>query len=278
MKQRLTPVETRHALSLLLFLFGTLLYLNLQAQEMRLAPAPLFRDPITDGAADPALVYNPFEKAWWMLYTQRRANVESADVAYCYGNEIGIAYSTDHGRSWRYRGTLNLEFERGKNTFWAPELVLNKGIYHLFVTYIQGVSNHWSGQAGIVHYTSTNLWDWKFEGPVVLPDKDVIDATLCQLPDGNWRMWYKSNNISRYADSKELYTWTGNDQPAISDQAHEGPKAFRFKGSYWMITDQWAGMGVYRSSDFNQWKNKPSLSWTMVASVPTIGQAVPMPM
>ncbi|MCD7931972.1 MAG: hypothetical protein LUH15_11795 [Tannerellaceae bacterium] len=77
-------------------------------------PAPLYRDPITDGAADPALVYNPFEKAWRMLYTQRRANVETADVAYCYGNEIGIAYSEDNGRTWRYRGTLDLEFERGK--------------------------------------------------------------------------------------------------------------------------------------------------------------------
>jgi hypothetical protein len=28
------------------------------------APAPLFRDPITDGAADPTVVWNRCENAW----------------------------------------------------------------------------------------------------------------------------------------------------------------------------------------------------------------------
>lgn len=60
-------------------------------QKDHIAPAPLFRDPITDGAADPVLVWNRQEQKWWMLYTQRRANTESPDVAYCYGNDIGIA-------------------------------------------------------------------------------------------------------------------------------------------------------------------------------------------
>lgn len=241
-------------------IFGLLFGIQLSAQEHQ-APAPLYRDPITDGVADPVLVYNPFEKAWWMLYTQRRANSETADVAYCYGNEIGIAYSTDNGNSWRYRGTLNLEFEKGKNTFWAPDIVLHEGVYHLFITYIQGVSNHWNGKADIIHYASTNLWDWKYEGPANLPDKDIIDPTLCRLPNGDWRIWYKSNSISRYADSKDLYTWKGYNEPAIADQAHEGAKAFKFKDYYWMITDQWAGMGVYRSSDLTNWKkqSKPIL-------------------
>ncbi len=27
------------------------------------APAPIYRDPITDGAADPTLIYNPFEQS-----------------------------------------------------------------------------------------------------------------------------------------------------------------------------------------------------------------------
>ena len=46
------------------------------------APAPLFRDPITDGAADPVVIWNREEKSWWMLYSQRRANTEAPDVAY----------------------------------------------------------------------------------------------------------------------------------------------------------------------------------------------------
>ncbi|MEY8745235.1 hypothetical protein AB9M62_38850 [Bacillales bacterium AN1005] len=35
--------------------------------------APLFRDPIYDGAADPVVVWNHVEQAWWMIYTNRRA-------------------------------------------------------------------------------------------------------------------------------------------------------------------------------------------------------------
>jgi hypothetical protein len=35
------------------------------------APAPLFRDPIFDGASDPVVIWNRQEKNWWLLYTQR---------------------------------------------------------------------------------------------------------------------------------------------------------------------------------------------------------------
>ncbi|WP_165042073.1 glycosyl hydrolase [Dysgonomonas sp. ZJ709] len=226
-------------------------FVGVQAQEQ--PDAPLFRDPITDGAADPCVIYNPMEKAWWMLYTQRRANSETADVAYCYGNEIGIAYSEDNGKSWRYRGSLNLEFERGKNTFWAPDVVLHNGVYHMFVSYIRGVANHWSGTARMAHYTSTNLWDWKYEGLAKLPKDDVIDATLIKLPNGDWRMWYKWDSKSLFADSKDLFTWTGDAKPAVTDEPHEGAKAFNFKGSYWLITDEWKGMGVYKSPDLLNW-------------------------
>jgi len=249
-----SPVWKIHVvLMCMVFMQGS----TIMAQEIRLAPAPLYRDPITDGAADPCVIYNPMEKAWWMLYTQRRANSETAGVAYCYGNEIGIAYSEDNGRSWRYRGTLNLEFERGKNTFWAPDVVLYNGVYHLFVSYIRGVADHWSGVAVMMHYTSTDLWDWKCEGVVGLPKDQVIDATLIQLPDGGgWRMWYKWESMSLFADSKDLYTWTGDAQPAISDKPHEGAKAFRFKDSYWLVTDEWQGMAVYKSSDLLNWKRQ----------------------
>ncbi len=39
-------------------------------------PAPLFRDPVYDGAADPVLVWNPDRCVWWMFYTQRRAKID----------------------------------------------------------------------------------------------------------------------------------------------------------------------------------------------------------
>lgn len=38
-------------------------------------PAPLFRDPIYDGAADPTIIWNREAKTGWQLYTHRRANV-----------------------------------------------------------------------------------------------------------------------------------------------------------------------------------------------------------
>ncbi len=47
------------------------------------APAPLYNDPIYDGAADPVLIWNREEKSWWMFYTTRRANIPTAMVIKC---------------------------------------------------------------------------------------------------------------------------------------------------------------------------------------------------
>lgn len=238
---------------LLISLFVVLCSLEAVAQ---VADAPLFRDPITDGAADPCVVYNKGEKTWWMLYTQRRANSESADVAYCYGTKIGIACSEDQGRSWYYRGTLDLDFEPGDNTFWAPDVVWHEGMYHMFVVFIRGVHNHWGGKATLMHYTSSDLWHWDWKGPVKLPQEDVIDPTLFKLPDGSWRMWYKYESRSYCADSNDLENWKENTDAAVTDSSQEGAKAFRFKGKYWLIADEWKGMAVYSSNDYTHWKRQ----------------------
>lgn len=229
------------------------------AQASRQAPAPLYRDPITDGAADPVVFWNRAEKCWWMLYTQRRANQETADAAYCYGSSIGVASSDDHGHTWIYQGTLNLEFERGHNTFRAPEVVWHQGKYHMFVTYIKGVRNHWGGDARMAHYTSVNGWDWTYDGIPKLSSDNVIDATVFQMPDGKWRMWYKDStrgSTTMSAESNDLYNWRLDPTPAIEGGAHEGPKVFQFGKWYWMLTDEWAGMRVYRSDDCKTWKKQ----------------------
>ena len=243
-------------MKILFFILFLLYTMSLWGQHQ--APAPLFRDPITDGAADPVLIWNRTEKNWWMLYTQRRANSETADVAYCYGNQIGIASSDDHGQSWVYRGTLDLDIEPGHNTFWAPDVVYHNGKYHMFVSYIQGVRNHWSGNACIAHYTSKNLWDWKYAGKPQI-NSNIIDPTLYRTPDGTWKMWYKDQNrgsVTMMAESKNLKKWITHDQPAIGGNAHEGPKVFRFGNYYWMITDEWQGLRVYRSTDLNTWEKQ----------------------
>lgn len=239
----------------LMVLFG-----NAQGTEsFTRAPSPLYRDPMYDGAADPALIWNREESSWWMLYTARRANQEVPDVAYCYGCDIGVASSNDNGKTWVYRGTLNLNIEPGRNTFWAPDVLYYQGKYHLFVAYIQGAYSHWGGGKRLAHYTSTNLWDWDFYGFVQIDSPSVIDATLCQMPDGKWRIWYKDESkgsVTMTAESEDLLSWKIERDPAIGGAGHEGPKVFRFEGSYWMLTDEWQGMRVYRSENCKTWEKQ----------------------
>src|SRR5579859_1059699 len=169
---------------------------------MREPPAPLFRDPIHDGAADPTVIWNRREQSWWLLYSNRRANVKCQGVAWVHGTDIGVASSSDQGHSWLYRGTLDgLQFERGRNTFWAPEVIWHDAAYHMFVSYVPGVPHDWSGTRSIVHMTSRDLWDWHYESTLALSSDRVIDAAVHQLPNGQWRMWYKDevNQSHTYA-------------------------------------------------------------------------------
>ncbi|WP_186755432.1 hypothetical protein [Echinicola salinicaeni] len=46
-----------------------------QNDAVRNAPAPIFRDPIYDGTADPVMDWNKEEKVSWTLYAAGRASV-----------------------------------------------------------------------------------------------------------------------------------------------------------------------------------------------------------
>ena len=223
--------------------------------------APLFRDPIYDGAADPTIIWNREEQSWWILYTNRRATAEGQGVAWCHGTDIGVASSPD-GQAWLYRGTLRgLEFEPGRNTFWAPEVLWHAGTYHMYVSYVRGVPTHWGYGRDIVHYTSANLWDWTFQSILPLSSPQVIDACVFQLPDGSWRMWYKDETHQAHsyeANSPDLAHWTVHG-PVVSDCSHEGPNVFRWREAYWMVTDYWHGLGVYRSTDLRSWTRQADI-------------------
>ena len=183
------------------------------SKESRIPPAPLFRDPVFDGAADPSFIWNDRERAWWVFYTNRRANAPDAQdgVRWCHGTDIGIASSPD-GRTWTYRGTARgLEFEPGRNTFWAPCLLEHGAAFHMFVAYVRGVPADWSGERHIVHYTSRDLVNWKYEAVVPLSSPNVIDAFVCAKPSGGWRMWYKDEAHGSHiwaADSEDLFRWS----------------------------------------------------------------------
>lgn len=220
--------------------------------------APLFRDPVYDGAADPVVIWNREAQEWWMIYTNRRATAEGEEVAWVHGTDLGVASSRDGGASWLYRGILQgLEIEWGRNTFWAPEIAWHDGLYHMYVSYIQGVPAGWAGhRRDIMHYTSPNLLDWTFCSKLKLSSERVIDACIYALPGGGFRMWYKDevNQSHTYAaDSQDLYHWEVIG-PVLTGRPHEGPNVFRFKGYYWMIVDEWRGQGVFRSSDLDTWE------------------------
>ena len=126
----------------------------------------------------------------------------------------------------------------------------------MYVAYIQGVRNHWGGDKHILHFSSKDLWNWKFESQLPLSTNSVIDPCVFHLPDGTWRMWYKDEmqgSVSMVADSPDLYTWTVQKKAAVADRPHEGPNVFRLKDKYWMVVDQWAGLAVYSSDDCDAW-------------------------
>ena len=220
------------------------------------APKPLYRDPVYDGAADPVLVWNRQEGKWWMLYTNRRANAAGLPgVSWVHGTRIGIAESADGGATWKYRGTADLPVGGKEDTHWAPDIVFHEGTYHMFLTFVPGTHEDWSGERRIVHLTSPDLVTWRNAGQLPFASDRVLDASVLQLAGGTWRMWYNDEKAGKtifLAESPDLTTWTDRGR-AISDRG-EGPKAFRWHDCYWLIVDRWAdGLAVYRSTDATNW-------------------------
>lgn len=226
------------------------------AQQAAPAPKPVFADPVYDGAADPVIIWNPKEKAWWMFYTNRRANTgDPSGVRWVHGTAIGIAASRD-GAAWHYVDTANINYRpHAGYTFWAPDVIAHNGLYHMYLTYLPGTFDDWNHPRNIVHLTSSDLLNWKYESTLKLANDRVIDASVFRLPDGSWRLWYNNERDGKsiyYADSKDLFHW--EDKGKAIDARGEGPKVFHWKNSYWMIVDVWKGMDVYRSDDLSTWR------------------------
>ena len=232
------------------------------------APKPLYRDPVHDGAADPVVIWNPQGKRWWMFYTNRRANVTNEPgVAWVHGTRLGIAESTNGGASWNYAGTAEIDLPEeygGTNvTHWAPEIfTAPDGVHHMFLTVVPGIFKDWNHPRSIVQLTSRDLRQWTNAKPLKLASERVIDACVLRVGAGTnqvWRLWYNSERDRKsiyYADSSDLVNWQDQGK-AVGDQGGEGPKVFRWQNSYWMVTDVWRGLGVYRSDDALNWKRQP---------------------
>ncbi|MEW1845548.1 hypothetical protein AB0392_47020 [Nonomuraea angiospora] len=220
---------------------------------------PLYRDPMHDGATDPTLIWNRAERAWWLVYTGRRAGApDLGDVSWVHGTDLGVASSPDGGATWLYRGTIEgLDTEWGRHTYWAPEIVDDGETYHMYVSVIRGVPEAWPGhERHIRHYTSPDLVRWTFRSTLGLSSPYVIDACVAPLPGGGHRLWYKDEGDGSHtwaADSSDLHHWQVRG-PAVTISAHEGPNVFTLGGRHWMIVDEWRGQRVLVSDDLDAWE------------------------
>jgi hypothetical protein len=226
-------------------------------------PKPLYDDPIYHGAADPVIIYNKKKKCWWMFYTNRRASIADSTVQWVHGTRIGIAESKD-GVHWKYKDTANIDYRPDSGyTHWAPDVIEHKGIYHMYLTYVPGTFKDWSHPRVIVHLSSKDLLNWKYESTLKLVNEKVIDASVFKVNDSLWRMWYNNEKDGKsiyYADSKDLYSWVDKGK-AIATRG-EGPKVFYWPAAsgapqkYFMIVDAWKGMEIFSSDDLLTWKKQ----------------------
>ena len=122
-----------------------------------------------------------------------------------------------------------------------------------------GIHKSWTGTRHLQHLSSADLRAWRCEERLDLGSERVIDASVVQLPDGRWRLWFKDEvggSRLKFADSADAVHW----QPrgAVSTLAAEGPKVFRHAGRWWLVADLWRGLLVLRSDDAEHWEEQPS--------------------
>lgn len=242
--------------SYIVFVMALLLCMEITAQN-KVAPKPLYDDPVYHGAADPVIIYNKQKKKWWMLYTNRRASINDSTVQWVHGTRIGIAESND-GSNWNYVDTCNINYRPDEGyTHWAPDVIEHNGVYHMYLTYVPGTFKDWNHPRVIVHLTSNDLQNWNYQSTLKLVNEKVIDASVYKVNDTLWRMWYNNEKDGKsiyYAESKDLYNWT--DKGKAIDTRGEGPKVFYWQQQYFMIVDAWKGMEVFSSNDLMNWKKQ----------------------
>ena len=220
--------------------------------------AQCFDDPVTNGAADPVLIWNHKSNQWVMYYTQRRANMPNPQgVDWAHGCSVGIATSPD-GSEWTYYGVCqgdkmlsNTDPEK-RHTWWAPDVFTDeKGLFHMFVTYVPNITTDWSGPRDIRHYTSEDGFNWDFQSVLPLEADRCIDPCVKKIGD-TWYLWYKNESVGGYtwmAKSSDLYTWEVVGE-MTKDVAHEAPYVWEWDGKYWMIVDAWSHYRrIYVSED-----------------------------
>jgi hypothetical protein len=233
---------------------------------------PMFRDPVYDGAADASTVRDPERREWRMFYTNRRATLKGGDekdVTWVHGTKIGMATSRD-GSRWKYAGTAAIPASCTGATLWAPEIGYFAGRWHMWLTIVPGIFSNWNAPRFIVHLTSKDLKRWTCGERLALGSDRVIDASVAEIAPGKYRLWYndeRSGKSIRSADSADLVHWLPG--PGVVDTPGEGPKAFRWRNRWWLISDAWQGLLVMRSDDAAQWTRQEGYLLAEPGALPT---------
>ena len=236
------------------------------------APKPLFRDPVHDGAADATITRDTKTGEWVMFYTNRRADLPlegPKDVRWVHGTHIGVARSKD-GANWRYSGVAKIPAKCTGATLWAPDVQYFDGQWHMWLTVVPGVFDNWNAPRFIVHLTSKNLKRWSCGERLELGSDRVIDASVVALPAGGYRLFFndeRQNKAIVYADGPDLVHWTVKKR--LTDTPGEGPKAFRWKGRWWLVSDAWKGLLVMRSDDGESWTRQEDYILAQPGAQPT---------
>lgn len=237
-------------------------------------PTPLYRDPVHDGATDPALIYDVAKHQWLMFYTSRRADLApeaKGDVRWIHGTKIGVAESSD-GVNWKYRSDAEIPTACTGATLWAPELGRYGGVYHMWLTVVPGVFKDWNAPRSIVHLTSHDLVKWDCHETLKLGSDRVIDASVVEVQPNQYRIWFKDERDSsriKFYDSTDLEDWTPGGT-AIQTKS-EGAKVFHWRGQWWMISDAWKGLLVSHSSDAKTWTSQEEYLLAQPGTRPTDG-------
>lgn len=147
------------------------------------ATSPFYGDPLFDGAHDAELVWHEGEQCWWLTYLQNRYNSctmqkGNGPTGSTTGTDLGLSSTPDGGKTWVYRGVMggldvpssdrqeplppgSTTAQYGGATWWRPAVTTVNGVYHGFFSQWEQ-SKDW-GKWKVIHYSSTDMKNWKFE-------------------------------------------------------------------------------------------------------------------
>ena len=246
-----------------------LMVFSLYAQKT--ASIPLYIDSNYHGSCDPEIIWNENDQCWYIYYTSRRSHLENNFLK----TPIGVIKSKDL-ISWSFEGYCQFDGVGGdkdaSETFWAPAIISFKDTMHMFVTWKPDTVTTlgaWGGPGKIVHYkTSLNdpVHGWEKVTDMHSNDFDALDATV-YLKGQTFHVWYKAKKIGSKKNelyhkiSQDLFTWEDKgfsesdvfNKEVTGFSFEEAPYMFKWKESYWLITDPHDGLIVYKSNDAEDW-------------------------